>query len=293
MNVVFVSGAGPKGQALIAAITAGASRCGDEIEDSARDELPPSQLDCDFVGLYGLARPDWLRYCIQEQQPFLYFDKGYRRQEDERGSFWRVGMNETHPTEYVVHARHNSGRVGKLQKAMGLPAHMASWRDASKDSPIVIASSSEKFHWLHHLPPPREWVADTIRQVRQHTSRPILYRPKPSKGDPGPIDGAKCVVAVKSMAQLFKGCHALITYGSYICVDAMLEGVPSIVLGNGVIRDISSTNISEIEEPKLASDDERLQVLANLAWCQYTVEEWSSGIAWSSAKRLFINGVSG
>jgi hypothetical protein len=290
INLVFVGGDTPKAQAIIAAISEGARQCGDQAE-ICDDVASPRHLDCDFVGLYGLSRIDWLQFCIREQQPFLYFDKGYRRQEPERDAFWRVGVNETHPTEYVSVASHNDGRLTKLQKGMGLSERMRPWRASSKDSPIVIASSSEKFHILHNLPPPRDWVADTIGQLRKHTNRPIFYRPKPSWGDPGPIDGSKCVVDIKHMSQLFKGCHALVTYGSYICVDAMLEGVPSIILGNGVIRDISSTDLAEVEEPRLADEDDRKQIMANLAWCQYTVGEWSSGIAWRLTKRLFIEGL--
>lgn len=287
IKVVLVCGSTPKDDRLFDALAAGIRHCGDEVE-ARSDDIKPCQLDCDYVGLNGLRRMDWLFHCMETGTPFLYFDKGYRRQEKEREWFWRVGFNETHPADYIATGRHNSGRVERLQKAMGLPLKLPEWRVPTASGPIIIASSSEKFHVLHNLPPPREWVSDVIRQVRAHTTRPILYRPKPSWGDPGPIEGSKCVVEIKHMNSLFAGCHALITHGSYICVDALLSGVPSIVLGNGVIRDISSTTLAEIEEPRLASYDERVQAMANLAWTQYTVAEWQNGTAWRSTKRLFL-----
>jgi hypothetical protein len=250
--------------------------------------VPPSELDCDYVAIHGFRRMGWLAYCQANDQPFIHFDKGYRRREKDRGSFWRVGVNDTHPTEYVADAKHNSGRLDKVRAAMGLPLKMPSWRESSSDGPVMIASSSEKFHAFHGLPPPRDWVAETIQEVRRHSNRPILYRPKPSHGDPGPIEGAESVVEIKHTRRLFKGCHVMITYGSYICVDAMLEGVPSIVLGNGVLKHISSTDLADVQEPRLASDDERNQILANLVWTQYTVGEWANGVAWKNTKRLFL-----
>lgn len=280
-------GSTSKDDRLFDALAAGIRHCGDDVEATS-DDIKPCQLDCDYIGLHGLRRLDWLFHCMDTHTPFLYLDKGYRRQEKERDWFWRVGVNETHPADYIAMGRHNSGRVARLQKAMGLPLQIPEWRAPTAAGPIIIASSSEKFHVLHNLPPPREWVAGVIQKVRAHTKRPILYRPKPNYAGHGPIEGCQCVGSIKHMGGLFAGCHVLITHGSYICVDAMLAGVPSIVLGNGVLRHISSTDISEVEEPSLASHGERQQAMANLAWTQYTVDEWQNGTAWRSVRRLFL-----
>ena len=106
--------------------------------------------------------------------------------------------------------------------------------------------------------------------------------------------GAKKIPGVKScwtqpVGQLMPNAHALVTHGSYISVDALLHGVPSIILGPMVTRPISSTSLAEIERPRLATDEERLQVLANFAWTQYTLPEIRKGWAWAQIKRLFLS----
>jgi hypothetical protein len=73
------------------------------------------------------------------------------------------------------------------------------------------------------------------------------------------------------------GAHALITYGSNACFEAMLAGVPSIVIGDAVMRPVSSTSLAEIERPRFASEDDRLSLLSALAYCQFRLHEIAIG----------------
>ena len=86
----------------------------------------------------------------------------------------------------------------------------------------------------------------------QLTDRPIWLRPKASSPT-GPIDGADEYKLDGPFEALCPGAHAIVTYGSNAAVIGMLQGIPSIILGNGVMRPISSTDLSEIENPRLAS----------------------------------------
>lgn len=283
MKVTFLHAHNERDYLLGDAIRKGMSHHGDQLEEL---DMPsaPAVLDTDFVAFIGLKRHVWFKYCKLHGQRLMYFDKGYYHREFEKRKdflFWRVSVDEQQPTEYIAKARHSPDRW------LSLGREMSPWRAPTRRGHIIIANQSEKYHQFYDLSHPTQWVTDIVEELRQYTERPIWYRPKPSWRNKKRIKGLK-YCDMEPLSELFPGCHALITHGSYICVDALLNGVPSIVLGNGVTRSISSTELAEIEDPVMANEEERLQVLANLVWCQYTVKEWASGFAWQHVKELFL-----
>jgi len=58
-------------------------------------------------------------------------------------------------------------------------------------------------------------------------------------------------------------------------------GVPSIVLGEGVMKSISSTDLSEVEAP---CKGERMPVYAALGYHQWTIDEMQTGRAFNEIK---------
>jgi len=79
----------------------------------------------------------------------------------------------------------------------------------------------------------------------------------------------------------------LVTHGSNACFDAVCLGIPCIILGDAVAKNMSSTTLDEIESPRLASEAERHQWLSDLAYWQWTEAEHASGEAWDFlGKRL-------
>ena len=81
------------------------------------------------------------------------------------------------------------------------------------------------------------------------------------------------------------GAWATVTHGSNFCFESVTSGVPCIILGDGVARPISSTRLSQIETPRLATDVERRKWLCGLSYCQWTLPEFASGQAWAEIKR--------
>lgn len=268
---------------LARALRAGIPATGDEVEIIPIPK-EPCDLDTDFVAFVGMKCHEWFDWCQDNGQRFIYMDKGYyhREFEDRKNIIlWRATIDAQQPVDYIANAKHNPERWNKLGRVM------APWRESKKDSHIIIANSSEKYHAFFDLAHPGEWVENVRDEIRKYSNRPIWYRPKPSWRNARPIKGTKYCPR-EPLANLFPNCHAVVTHGSYISVDALLNGVPGIITGTAVTRSISSRSIEEIEDPYLAPDHDRLQVLSNMAWCQYRIEEWQSGFAWNSMKRLFL-----
>jgi hypothetical protein len=283
MKVTFLHAHNERDYYLGDAIAKGMEGSGDTIVNL---DMPaaPQMLDTDFVAFIGLKRRVWFKWCKEHGQRLMYFDKGYYHREFEKRKdflFWRISVDEQQPTEFISKAKQSPDRW------LHLGREMSPWRAKRAKGHIIIANQSEKYHQFYDLPHPTKWVEDIAEELRQYTDRPLWYRPKPSWRNKKKITGLR-YCETQPLSELFPGCHALITHASYICVDALLNGIPTITLGPAVTESICSKSLSEIEDPVMASDSERLQIMANLAWCQFTVKEWASGFAWKNVKELFL-----
>ena len=224
----------------------------------------------DLYCVMGVKNARMIRRLQAKGHRFLYFDKAYNRDWPE---WWRVAIDAHQPTAYLGLMDCPPDRA-RVQGWASKP-----WRE--EGGHIVLAGSSAKYHKLYGLDDPNEYAHAIIRTLQKVTGRAVYYRPKPSWGGAADIDGAKLINRARHpITDDLRGAHALITHGSNACLEAMLEGVPSIVLGNAVARPISSTTLADIEAPRLADDDERGQLFNNLAYCQWSLEEMRRGPFW-------------
>ena len=292
MKVAFLQNTHRREQMLAHALRRGMAAHKDKLEIVPYDD-DPHDLDCDAIAFAGVKCREWHQFCRDSGRRFLYFDKGYYYPKEKDYSAgmkilncWRVAVDTNQPLEYLAGARHTAKRWNSFGP------QPKPWREATPDGHIIVAGSSPKFHLFHGLPEPTAWASAVVAELRRHTDRPIHYRPKPSWwiGCPDkavPIDGTE-FVPDRSFEERAAGAHAIVTYGSNAALIGMLMGVPSVILGNGVMRLISSTDLSEAEDPQMATEEERLQLLANLAHSQFTLAEWAKGEAWGSIKARFL-----
>jgi hypothetical protein len=120
---------------------------------------------------------------------------------------------------------------------------------------------------------PLEWERRTITALRRVTSRPILYRPKPSWADGRPIDGALFSPPTDSIETALAGAHALVTHYSNAGLDALWAGVP--VVADDGLASVMSTPLEEIEEPRRPPDREQLR--ADISYTQFSRADIVSG----------------
>lgn len=188
------------------------------------------------------------------------------------------------------------------------------WREQKAALGIQIQPWREPGEWIlltgaGVMPPDWTWdgwLRHSIAQVAQATSRPIRYRPKPSfhvpseeapegtVGDPVTDEirvaeqalkatGRKWEVscpARQTLAGALWDARAIVTLHSNACLDALVLGVPGVVLGQAPAKSISGTSWADLENPPRLPDPARETLFARLAGIQFTKAEIASGLPW-------------
>ncbi len=237
--------------------------------------IPKSRVAV-FYGLQGrLAR--LFKDYVQAGRTAVYIDLGYwqRKPEGKRRfeGFHKIVINDRHATAYFQKVAHPADRI----EALGIRA--APWR--SPGSKILVAGMGPKGARFEGFEP-RAWEKQTIAELRRHTKRPIIYRPKPNWPSAKPIEGALFdAPGATSLDRLFEDTHAAVVWHSNVAIDALVAGVP-IFAHHGAASVLGLSDLSQIEQP--IRPDGREQWLADLAYTQWSVEEMDRGLPWRHLK---------
>lgn len=281
MRVCFHYSEKPRERILCEAFAEGVKLAGDDFEARPLGEL----ADCDVAAFVGVKSRELFQGYWKKGTHTVLLDKGYHRAQYATGVrgwvYWRVAVNAHQPTRYL-----SQGRPSDRAERLGWS--VPRWRNDGRH--ILFAGSSQKYHDFVGAGSATEFAEKMVRRISKYSTRPIIYRPKPSWEGAVAVRGAEFQGEYVPLADALRDCWAVVTHGSSVCVESILSGVPVIVLGDAVAKSISSTDVAEIESPRLASEQERLQWLSDLAYQQWTLQEFVSGEAWANIKPVIYAG---
>lgn len=224
---------------------------------------------------YGLMGP--LAKAIRRQQAAggtaVYVDLGYwgRRRGGRWSGFHKVAVNSRHPTEYFQKRQHDERRF----RALGVS--LDEWKEGRH---ILVAGMGDKGSIAEGFRP-GQWECEAIEALKKVTDRPIIYRPKPSWKGAKPIEGTIFSHPKQRIEDVLADCHAVVTHHSNVAVDGLMMGVPAFCF-EGVASTLALSDLSQIEHPE--RPDARFQWACDVAHCQFSVEEMTTGIAWTQLK---------
>lgn len=289
MKVVFICSNKDREALLAENFLLGVTKLGDEVEIVDKSPMKIGVPDGDVFCMVGVKSHKIFPLVREAGKQVLFFDKGYFRHRGETRTweYWRIAVNAHHPTEYIAKAKHGPARWNRISRRR-VDKHIR-WRGYGLQ--IVYAGSSAKYHAFCGLPDPTEYARDVIAQIKAVSERPIVYRPKPTWMEAVPVQGSHYSPREESIADALKNAWCVVTNGSNACFDAVLQGVPCIVLGEGIAKPISSHSIADVENPYLATESQCSQWLANIAWTMFTEVEMASGLAWMALKPQLSGGI--
>ena len=208
------------------------------------------------------------QYFRNNRRPVVVLEVGLL----DRGKTWKVGVNGTGNTAYWGQGL-DANRVNQL----GLV--LTPWKETGSN--IVIATQRSDSEQWNEQPDATTWVADTIKQVRAHSNRPIILRTHPRQRVVPP-PGCTYQVPQKlansyddfDFDQCLRDAWAVINWNSGPGVQAAMAGVPVFVGASSLAAPVGNQDLSHIEKPVRP---DRANWLVDIAHTEWTVNELATG----------------
>jgi len=228
----------------------------------------------DLAIFYGLAyglKSIMEEYLAAGKQTIL-IDLGYfgRNAGGKLKGYHRFAINGLHPNDDQLNY------VGKECRFTKFGIKLKPY--GPREGAILVAGMSEKAAWVYGLKP-EEWERKGIKKLSKYKDD-IIYRPKPSWKGASKIPGAEYSVN-ESLEEVFKRTAFIWTHHSNVAIDGLIEGIRSDVV-TGVMYKLSCQSKDH------PTDEERLQFLTALSYCQWDVHEMTTGRAWRFLRENFL-----
>jgi hypothetical protein len=207
----------------------------------------------------GMKFTEAVRQCWKQNRTFYYIDNGYFGNHG-RKIYFRIIKNHVHDIRDIIDRPRDRLDLCNVTLKKFTPGKK-----------ILVAPPSEKSFSLWNIDQ-QEWINQTIADIKKYTDRPIEIRLKRTRDDR---------MRENTMEEaLDDDVHCLVTYNSVAACEAIMLGKPAITLGPNAAKVLSSQTLSEIENPRMPTYDEREAWLRHLSYSQFTFTEMSNGVAW-------------
>lgn len=215
----------------------------------------------------------------------VILDKPYTRNPpgtENKPRYWlmRVSVDALHPTDYFQHKPRKSRRWDDLK----IEVQPYLLKHQSDRGVILFDGASNKYCLWQDLPPWPEWGQQMVDKIATYTKRPIIYRPRPSHNAAPHVTGAK--LSERPIEEDFDIAGIVVSHGGNIGYDSVIRGLPHFAIGNSVASPISRTNWDKLNEPYIPSDQQRMQWLYDLAYCQWSIDEFAEGAGWRYVREI-------
>lgn len=199
----------------------------------------------------------------------VYLDLAYWS----RDTHFKVSVNNRHPTGYFQNKVHDGARC-TIKPATCLVSY-----DPAEY--ILVAGMGPKAAWAERIEPVERWERETIARLRQLTSRPIVYRPKPSQHYGKPIPGV-LLDTTTSIGKALRHAYAVVTHHSNVAVDGLIAGVPA--FAEAGVASVLSRPIECIGDPLYPTLEAVQRFLNDVSYTQWSIPEMKSGVVWRHLK---------
>lgn len=208
---------------------------------------------------YGILRGtgEIFKHCREKGLDFWEIDRGYFKPDHFKG-YYRISKNNTRATyrpDCVTSDRWD---------ALKIP--VAPMRENDKGSILLVPPTGYVAEYFGI--DADQWVAETTHKLQQYCDRHVKIRDKQSM-IPLDIDLAHS--------------YCVVTYNSNVALDALLYGIKVIAPDCPDIYSWNQMGLENINDPY---DFDRVELFSYLACCQFTLDEFRNGTAWTMTRVL-------
>jgi hypothetical protein len=221
------------------------------------DALYNKTLPMCWAGRYKTALHT---HCKTNNLNFYNLDSGYFSSHKLK-TYFRVSKNSFQNIEKVTDYPANRWNILDIKL-----------QNISIGSSIVIVPPDEKkLHTENLAPSVDDWIKQTIFEIKKYSDRPIRIRQRPaSRGER--------IVSDTFLDFISKDTYCVIGHSSNALVEAAMNGIPVISLGESATRSLYNSDISKIEKLTKVSDELKMQWIYHLSYSQFTRDELIAGI---------------
>lgn len=285
MHVTFWAADKEREYDLASAFAAGCGQHGDTLEVRLTGGYEGPDPGCDVGVFWGVKSQGarMLREHVQQGFRCVMLDKGHMGGPAAgRAAYVRASLDAFMPTAYFQDRPRPADRWDRLG------VRLLERQPREIEAPVIFAGSSQKYCDFHDLGDATTYAKKIIRRIRGQTRRPVIYRPKPSWGDAMPIRDTRLSGPDERLADLLGQAFCLVTHGSNAALEALAAGVPAIVLGPGLASVLCARDVEAVRSPPFPEPGPLRQFFADMAYCQWTLDEYRSGDAWAHLRELIL-----
>ena len=224
-------------------------------EGCAGQMVPPIKLFDGPAAMYGILRgtAEIIRQCEWVNRDYYYIDHGYIGAGHYKGHY-RVTKNARQ-----AHSLNLTEVPEDRLKKLGV--ELRPWRRHGDHILVIpLTGAIADYYGID----PDKWLQSTVSEITTATDRPVQTKIK-GQGN---------------LEKALKNCWCVVTHSSNVAVDAILNGVPAITLGESICENVS-WGFEDIEQPVWP---EREWWLRAVAYNQWTLDEMRSGECWRHVK---------
>jgi len=202
-----------------------------------------------------------------------------------RNETWKIGINGVNREADF----HNESADGERWNKFNI--ELKPWRQTGDDI-IVCGQHTESHQWRNNQPMSK-WFAQQIKEIRNHTDRPIVIRPHPRNHvaiDTTKYKDVKIVGPKRDrntyddtdLADRLKSAWAVVSHSSNPAMTAVFSGIPVYVSEASLSYDVGNKTFENINNPVMP---DRQQWANRLAYTEWWTDEIEQGLPWKRIKR--------
>lgn len=249
-------------------------------------------IDCDVAVIWAILWQNKNRQILwdayhKKNIPVLVLEVGGLK----RNEYWKVGINGINNNAIWNNKNSPPDRWNKLN------LELKPWKNDG-DYILLCGQNDQSGAWPSGLTS-EKYTYDTVKELRNHTDRPIWLRPHPrARFNLNQIMNDFPNIFVSTPKQhtgtydnfdldiVLKNAWASICYNSNTGIESVMSGTPVFCDQSSLASPVGNLNLANIENP-LKPD--RTQWSHDIAYTEWSVEEIRQGLPWFRLKPLIKN----
>ena len=238
--------------------------------DSARYKRSKKTIE-DPILIRGISTGDYAKYAQKNGRDYYFMETGYlgnyRSPNNLTGRkiYHRIEKNNMQQSRIMDVPDDRWNKLCEFNSELKYNG----WKKNPGSKILLIMSTDKPFDFYGDNR--QQWIKNTVATIKAHTDREIVVREKAGRGE-------------RTNDSIYDALDddvwALVTYNSIAAVEAIQFGIPAFSMAPTAASVVSSTDLTQIENPPKPNEELIQRWLWSIAYGQFSLSELITGEAW-------------